>query len=169
MSSILGPAPIADFDGTVARLRVDWSELRSRLGVASIVDVWAGDAAGWEVVRDVEVEAAHRSAAVDAVCAELARTERFAILTNNSEDAVAAFLATRPALAERVALVVGRETLGGPKTDAAIFERGFASCVAATAAWRGSHEVVYVGDADYELALAADLGARAVSVDALSD
>lgn len=165
MNSILGPAPIADFDGTVAVLPVAWAELRSRLGVASIVDLWSGDRAAWDLVRDAELEAARHATPVAGVCAELATTERFAILTNNSEEAVSAFLATRPDLADRVTRVVGRETLGGPKTDAATFERGFAACLAATAAWRGDAEIVYVGDAPYELAFASDLGARAVRAD----
>ena len=164
MSSILGPAPIADFDGTVALLPVDWAALRPRLGVARIVDLWSGDPARWDAVREAEVDAARIAEPVAEVCAELVLTERFAILTNNSEDAVAAFLAEQPALAERVTTVVGRETLGGPKTDFATFERGFERCRAATAEWRGGGDTIYVGDAAYELSFASELAARVVDV-----
>jgi phosphoglycolate phosphatase-like HAD superfamily hydrolase len=86
------------------------------------------------------------------------------VLTNNSEDAVAHFLTKFTSLESRVAVIVGRETLAGPKHDYDVFQRGFTRCVTATAAVRGDEDVVYVGDADWELDFARRLGAQAIDV-----
>ena len=37
---MLGRAPIVDFDGTLARLDVDWDGLRRSLGLGSLDDLW---------------------------------------------------------------------------------------------------------------------------------
>lgn len=162
-SSILGPAPIVDFDGTITVLPVDWDALRARLHVDVVVRLWDSDRPdGWSVVRDAEVEAARHAAPITAVQRLLERSAEFAVLTSNSEDAVAAFLERFPTLKSRVAVVVGRETLAGPKSDYEVFRRGFTKCVAATEAARADGHVVYAGDADWELEFARKLGAEAV-------
>jgi phosphoglycolate phosphatase-like HAD superfamily hydrolase len=160
----LGRAPIVDFDGTLARLAVDWAELREQLGVRSIDDLWSGPVARWHAVTAAETRAATRAEPVRAVVDALAPDAVVGVLTANSEHAVRAFLAGQPALAARVRAVAGRETLGGPKRDPRAFAAAFDALVAATAPARGGAPVVYCGDQTYELDLAAARGARAVLV-----
>jgi phosphoglycolate phosphatase-like HAD superfamily hydrolase len=162
-SSILGPAPIIDFDGTLARLHVAWDDLRERLDVERIGQLWeSANPDAWIMVRDAEVEAAARARPFEPVRAGLERSVVFAVLTSNSEDAVARFLARFGSLESRAAVVVGRETLAGPKRDYEVFSRGFTKCVRATAAARADEHVVYVGDTDWELDFARRLGALAI-------
>lgn len=160
-----GRAPILDFDGTLAQLEVEWSELRDKLGVRRIDDLWAAGAdAHWAEVTAAEVEASRIAKPVPAVLLLLHDVERFAILSNNSELAVGAFLDRFPELRARAALVVGRETLGGPKTRFDIFERGYGRCLAAVG---HPPQPTYIGDQAYELAFAQQLGADAVGVASL--
>lgn len=158
----LGRAPLLDFDGTLTALDVDWPDLRRRLGVTSIGELWR--TGGWAAVTAAEIEAAGRSDPNQALVNHLEDLDAFAVLTANSEAAVRAFLERHPPLAALAVLVVGRETLGGPKAERDVFTRGYRRCVAATATARAGEPVVYVGDADYELAFAASLGARPVDV-----
>ena len=161
--SILGPAPIVDFDGTLARLDVAWDDLRERLDVDGIGKLWQGENLhAWSMIRDAEIEAATQATPLEPVHAALERSSAFAVLTSNSEDAVAAFLGRFGSLEVRASVIVGRETLAGPKNDYEGFGRGFARCVAATAKTRAAGEVVYVGDAEWELDFARRLGAHAV-------
>jgi len=166
---MLGPAPVVDFDGTLARLPVAWDDLRGRLRVDRIDEIWRSvDTDSWEIVRDAEVDAAQRASPIEPVRAFLEQSTAFAVLSSNSEVAVGAFLGRFAALESRAAIIVGRESLAGPKRDYAVFARGFAECVDATASARADHRVVYVGDADWELEYARRLGARAVDVEDLS-
>jgi phosphoglycolate phosphatase-like HAD superfamily hydrolase len=169
MNSILGPAPIVDFDGTLACLPVAWDELRAQLGVDRIARLWQfANADAWRIVRDAEVEAARRAAPLEPVRAGLEEATTFAVLTSNSEDAVAHFLRRFAALESRLAVVVGRETLAGPKHDYEVFRRGFTRCADATAQARAGGTTVYAGDAAWELDFARQLGARAVNVGELT-
>jgi hypothetical protein len=161
---MLGPAPILDFDGTIAVLAVDWAELRRRLDVRSLDDLWVRDGADWDVVTRAEVGAAATAEPVAATVRSLDTVTAFTVLTNNSEVAVREFLRRFDELGSRLAGVVGRETLGGSKRSPERFRLGFERCVALTATARAGGPVVYVGDARYELKLAADLGARALDV-----
>jgi phosphoglycolate phosphatase-like HAD superfamily hydrolase len=167
----LGPAPIVDFDGTLASLPVDWPTLRERLKVTRIDDLWRRDDSvrrdAWSEVTQVEVTAAARAHPVDAMVHLLGRVEGFAVLTSNSSRAVERFLEDRTHLRGKVVAIVGREALAGPKSDLSRFSDGFARCAAATAPLRGRGDVVYVGDQTYELDFARRLGARAVDVAAL--
>ena len=166
-SLIAGRAPILDFDGTIARLDVAWSELRARLGLGRIDEVWASrDERRWDEVTAAEIEAARVARPGPAVGSLMRSLDSFAILTSNAERAVTVFLARFPALEQRVALVVGRETLGGPKTDFEVFARGFALC---SVALGSPARQVYVGDQQYELDFARQLGADAVDVAALGE
>ena len=165
MSPSLGPAPILDFDGTIARLDVDWRALREQLGVQRIDDLWApGEENRWEIVRKAEDDGAAMAEPCSAVVAALTDAETIAVLTSNAESSVAAFMHRFPDLAARVRLVVGRALLEGPKTNFDVFARGFERCVEATAVERGSGDVVYVGDMQYELDFAGRLGAIAIDV-----
>jgi phosphoglycolate phosphatase-like HAD superfamily hydrolase len=165
---MLGPAPVVDFDGTVARLEVAWAALREEAGVQRIDELWSsGGFDPWTDVTRAEVLAAETATAVAAVVQHLAATDAVAVLTSNAEQSVEAFLARYPELARRVVVVVGRETLAGPKTDFDVFSRGYRRCVEATADARGDGPVVYVGDMQYELDFATRLGATAISVSSL--
>lgn len=160
-----GPAPIVDFDGTIAALPVDWAGLRRRLGVSSIDDLWRGAASDpWGPVTDAEVAAAVEAEPVGPMVAALEAARGFAVLTSNSEQAVHRFLARFPVLAAKVRLVAGREALGGSKRDLDRFRVAFTACRESTAADRGGGPVVYVGDAQFELEFASGLGAVAVHV-----
>jgi phosphoglycolate phosphatase-like HAD superfamily hydrolase len=167
--SILGPAPIVDFDGTLACLPVPWDDLRARLDVERIGNLWDSETSdAWSTVRDAEIEAAGQAVPFEPVRADLERAATFAVLTSNSEDAVAHFLARFTSLESRLAVIVGRETLAGPKHDYDVFRRGYMRCVTATATVRGDEGVVYVGDADWELDFARRLGAHAIDVSELN-
>jgi phosphoglycolate phosphatase-like HAD superfamily hydrolase len=168
MNSILGPAPITDFDGTLARLDVPWENVRAAIGVARIGDLWSDRAPGaWAPVSRAEEEAARVAEVVPEMQQALVHANSFAILSSNGETAVCRFLERFTDLSSRVQLIVGRETLAGPKTDFDVFARGFAACVEATAVARNRSRVVYVGDADFELEYARRLGAQAIHVSVL--
>ena len=161
--SILGPAPIIDFDGTLACLHVAWDDLRARLDVDRIGQLWQSENPdAWSMIRDAEIEAATRATPFEPVRAGLERSSAFAVLTSNSEHAIARFLERFGSLEAKAAILVGRETLAGPKDDYEVFSRGFNRCVKATATARADEDVVYVGDADWELDFARRLGASAV-------
>jgi len=160
---MLGHAPILDFDGTLARLAVDWAGLRRRLQVERIDDLW-DRSDGWDAVEVAEVEAAETAAPIAAVVQALSSVRCFAVLTSNHASAVTRFLDRFPDLRVRLATVVGREELGGPKTDFARFERGLQECVTANNASLADEPAVYVGDSRYELDFARALGLRVVDV-----
>jgi phosphoglycolate phosphatase-like HAD superfamily hydrolase len=167
-TSILGPGPVVDFDGTLATLPVAWRALRSQLGVHRVDELWQpGRADGWAVVTRAEEEAAATAEPLPGVLEALAPAEVVAVLTSNAETAVWRFLDRFPDLRARAAAVVGRETLAGPKSEYHVFARGFRRCADATAVARAGGEVVYVGDRAYELRFARRMGARAVHVDDL--
>lgn len=164
---MLGPAPIVDFDGTLARLEVDWDRVRAVLGVTTVSALWATDGGQWPVVEQAEVAAAREAEPVLGVLDALASVRRFAVLTDNAEHAVRVFVDRFPALRSRLGVVVGRETLGGPKRDPARFGTGFARCREATASARGDSPMVYVGDQAYELELASSAGAKALHAESV--
>jgi phosphoglycolate phosphatase-like HAD superfamily hydrolase len=174
---MLGRAPIVDFDGTLARLDVDWSGLRARLGLASLDDLWKtvnastdgwSDDPAWRAVTDAEIDAARRAEPVTPLIAALGSCAGFAVLTANSEAAVATFLDARPDLNALCLAVAGRETLRGSKRDPHAFARGFRRCAEATAVARSGGAPVYVGDLPWELSAARDLGAVAIDVSEVS-
>ena len=156
---------ITDFDGTVCRLDIDWPEVRRRLGVARVVELWErADPAAWDAVTAVEVAAAMVATPNSEVMDLLTASHGYAVISNNSADAVAAFLSRYPLLAARCRLVMGREELHGPKEDQARFADAYARCLAVLGA--ATDDVEYLGDQDYELALAARCGARVRRVNA---
>jgi hypothetical protein len=170
---MLGRVPIVDFDGTLARLGVDWAGLRARLGLSSLDELWtaasgegSGDLDGmaWRAVTEAEVAAARQAQPVEPMVAALVRCEGFAVLTGNSQAAVDAFLDQQPELRSLCLAVAGRETLRGSKRDPAAFSRGFRRCLEATEQVRGGDPLVYVGDLAWELAAARQLGALAIDV-----
>jgi phosphoglycolate phosphatase-like HAD superfamily hydrolase len=164
MSSILGSAPILDFDGTLGELEVDWRDLRQRLGVASVDELWERhDDRAWADVAAAEQRAASHSPIHHAMAALLQRVDALAILTDNSEAAVWAFVKRHDGVLPHPSVVVGRETLRGSKRDWLKFRRGFTLCERAIEQSRGEQATVYVGDQEYELSYARRLGAVALS------
>jgi phosphoglycolate phosphatase-like HAD superfamily hydrolase len=164
---IAGRAPILDFDGTLAHLGVDWEDLRRRLGVRRVADLWQsghGEVA-WADVTAAEVDAAATADPVRPVLSMVEKAGELAILSGSSAHAVAVFLERFPHLRERVAIVVGREDLRGPKTDFQVFKRGFEACLRAM---RQPVSPVYFGDQAYELEFATRLGAEAIDVKTLT-
>lgn len=161
---MLGPAPVVDLDGTVVRLPVDWSGLRRDLGVGSLRELTVDDVR-WAVVQQHEEAAADIATPLPIICAALAATVAFAVLTANSESSAWRAL-RRAGIASRCAAVVGRRSLAGRKDDVDVFRRGLARCVTATADARAGEELVYLGDSAYELDYAARSGARTLSVQA---
>jgi FMN phosphatase YigB (HAD superfamily) len=165
---MIGPAPVLDFDGTIARLNVDWTELRRRLNVDRIDDLWTRTR-GWSEVTDAEVRGATTAAVISPVVAILSKVQGFAVLTSNDARAVHRFMDRFPDLKNRLAIVVGRGELGGPKTDFGLFDEGVQQCLAATNQYRNGEQAVYVGDSSYELDFASRLGLKAVDVKDLID
>jgi hypothetical protein len=169
MSSFLGHAPVLDFDGTIVRLPVDWSHLRRRLGVLRINDLWTlGRPDAFSLVTDMEVEAADVGEPVDVVMHELAWATSFAVLTNNSALAVRKFFSRFPDFERRLVCVIGRDELGGPKTEIEYFTPGLRQCLDATKTARADGPAIYVGDSAYELVFARRAGMTAFDVADLS-
>ncbi len=93
MNSILGRAPIVDFDGTLARLDVPWDDVRQALEVGRIRELWNDDAPSkWAVVSEAEEAAARTADVVPEMERALAQAASFAVLSSNSEAAVWRFL-----------------------------------------------------------------------------
>jgi phosphoglycolate phosphatase-like HAD superfamily hydrolase len=159
---MLGLAPVLDFDGTLADLEVDWVELRRSLKVDRIDDLWYRSG-GWDTVTAAEIEAA--TVASPVIPVELLSTVScFSVVTSNAASAVHRFVDRFPVLKQRLSIVVGREELGGPKTEFKRFELGVQRCLEATDQQRTESPSTYVGDSDYELDFARRLGMRAVDV-----
>jgi phosphoglycolate phosphatase-like HAD superfamily hydrolase len=93
---------------------------------------------------------------------------RFAILTSNSSDAVHRFLERFPLLEQRLAIVIGRDELGGPKTEFDVFQVGIAKCLSALQQVDKDEQSTYLGDSPYELDFAHRLGLRALNVSELT-
>ena len=165
----LGVAPVLDFDGTMARLGVDWATLRQRLHVARINELWARGGEDWSVVADAEIDAAGVAPPIAPVVALLSTVRRFTVLTSNDAAAVHRFVGRFPSLQHRLALVVGRQELGGPKTDFTRFETGVRKCLAASGQEQTADPAVYVGDSQFELDFAQRLGLKVIDVKDLLD
>jgi phosphoglycolate phosphatase-like HAD superfamily hydrolase len=165
VNAVLGDAVVADFDGTLARLVISWQTLRETLAVARIEDLWLDpDRRRWEPVTRAEVEAARTAAPVSRVIEALEPVPSLAVLTNNDETAVDAFLDRWPALHAKVRTIVGRKALNGPKTDFDVFATGYAACVNAIAVEGAAGTIAYIGDMRYELDYARRLGANTFDV-----
>lgn len=163
-SWMLGRAPIVDFDGTIAALPVDWDALRLQIGVQRIDDIWAVATESWPLVTEAEIQAAGCAKANEALVHLLAETETFTVLTSNSSLAVYRFMERFSGLRAKLADVVGREQLAGPKSDFQTFTRGVQRCLAASGATPSQSPTVYIGDAAYELDFAARLGLKTIDV-----
>lgn len=164
MSSTAGRVLIADFDGTLVRLRVDWAAMRERLGVHSIAELWhRGSAADFAALSAAECAGARDGEDNASAVAFASGFDAVAILTDNAEAAVARFLERYPRLQRHCVVIVGRETLGGPKLQPEVFRRGAERCLRALGA-PAPELCTYLGDHPRELDLAEAMGLRVVDV-----
>lgn len=164
MNGALGVAVVCDFDGTLTNLEIGWDSLRETLSVDRIDDLWRDRGMQrWAAVTEAEVHAARTASPVPFVMHALRSVPAVAVLTSNDEAAVETFLDRWPDLRSRVRVVVGRRTLGGPKTDFEIFSSGYARCRHAIAS-PDAGQIAYIGDQTYELDFARALGAATFGV-----
>jgi phosphoglycolate phosphatase-like HAD superfamily hydrolase len=164
MNGALGGAVVSDFDGTLTNLEVGWNSLRETLAVDHIEDLWRDRGMQrWAAVTEAEVEAARTASPVPFVMDALRSVPAVAVLTSNDEAAVETFLDRWPELGSKVRVVVGRRTLGGPKTDFEIFSSGYSRCRDAIAS-HDTGQISYLGDQTYELDFARTLGAATFGV-----
>ena len=164
---MLGPAPVVDFDQTLARLELPWPKLRRAVGVTESIDeLWSRpDSGGWDIVTEAEVAAASLAEPVMEVLLPLEDALAVAILTSNSRSCGPRV--PGPVRAARSSRQRGRRARDPRRAEARLRRRsrvGSRCCVDASSAARGDEPVVYVGDADYELEFARRLGVHAVAV-----
>lgn len=158
---------VTDFDATLTHLAVDWAGLRARLRVRTMAELWRRpDVRAFDIVAAAERDGARAGQDNAAALRFVRGFTRFAVLTDNSKTAVDVFLERHPDLRKRCAAVVGRETLGAPKRERAAFGRGMRICIDALGDPRVP-TVTFLGDAAYELALAAELGLAVIDVASL--
>lgn len=154
---------IFDFDGTLTRLDIDWNDLRSRLGIGKISELWGSTSdSAWNLVTEAEIIAARSSSLNQQMAGLLQR--RFVVLSNNSEQAIKEFFTYESRrnrfFPER--LIIGRETLAGPKENADIFDT--AICLALNYLKSPAPATTYYGDQAYEIEYAKRLGLSALTV-----
>lgn len=166
---MLGLTPVLDFDGTITELPVDWSSLRRQLGIHQIVDIWERHTSSWTAITEAEVAAAMISEPIHPIFDKLSKTRQFAVVSSNSTICVRTFFDRFPAVGRRIALIIGRDELGGPKTDFDRFARAVRQCTAALE-YRGLRDTLtYVGNEAYELEFARRLGLRALDAHQFCD
>jgi hypothetical protein len=154
---------IFDFDGTLTLLEVDWSELRTRLGIQKVSELWdTPNADAWGIVSDIETLAARESSLNEDLKGLL--RSKFVVLSNNSEQAISEFI-RKQSKSNHICsdhLIIGRETLAGPKEDPQIFQS--AICSALRFLDRSAARTTYYGDQSYELEYAKSAGLNVVAV-----
>ncbi len=151
---------ILDFDGTFADLKVDWVGLKTELGVETIREIWAFPEEArnemFGVVEKYEVLGLPVAPRVDVDF--LRAFDTWSILTNNSENTVRTFLSRTELQTPYVEprLIIGRESLVGPKEDFCKFESGI--CKILDFDKSKFRSALYVGDQEYEKNHSCDLG-----------
>lgn len=160
---------IFDFDGTLMRLDVNWSEIRNDLGIVSVEEIWSHSEEQqlkeWEKISSAELEAFGRSKAIASTSALLPDI-KFGVLTNNCEEVVANFLVSVGINPNDVP-IIGRNWLRTSKKN---FER-FSQAVAQIASTTSNPEnffnlnLGYLGDSTYELDYALELGFQSYLVE----
>ena len=158
---------IFDFDGTITNLRVDWDLLKKNLSITRISEIWNLQdherQIAFDQVSDFEVKGITLELLIDRNIFHYFK--QIAVLTNNSEETVNRFFdnLTKDRIINPPVLVVGRETLQGPKEDQEIF--GSAIKLIFNAMNISSPEnCVYVGDQEYELHYAKKIGLNAIGI-----
>jgi len=156
---------IADFDGTIARLPVDWQALREAFHVSSIEEVLETfDQSEWDRLKRAEVAAAEVAEPMMKTVSFLNESEGYVILTNNDVAAVTNFLTRFASSLARPRRIIDRNVLGGSKKNFEKFSAAVLQCSDSLDA-RKSEEVTYLGDSTYELDYADALGFKTILVD----
>jgi phosphoglycolate phosphatase-like HAD superfamily hydrolase len=159
---------VFDFDGTLTDLNVNWVEIRQKLNIASIEDIWSFEEherkRAWCLVSEAEVRATEFADPISSVV-DLLKNVDFAILTNNSERAVSDFL-NKQGLSFSNQQIIGRTWLGKSKRN---FER-FGEAIEHILGERpeklnsAKEKVGYFGDSDYELKFSDLIGLESFKV-----
>ena len=160
---------IFDFDGTLTDLNVDWVSLKKKISVTRISELWDFELAekqnAFSIISDFELKGTKSELNFDR--RKFERFSKFAILTNNSEKTVEYFFELLnlehkwPQLDP--VLVVGRETLQGPKEIQDVFQSGI-RLIFETLQIENAFDCCYIGDQKYELSYAAKFGLRAIDI-----
>lgn len=161
---------IFDFDGTLMRLDVNWSEIRNDLGIDSVEEIWSHSEEQqlkeWEKISCAELEAFGRSKAIASTSALLPDLNNFGVLTNNCEEVVAKFLVSVGINPSKVP-IVGRNWLRTSKKNFERFSQGVAQ-IALTSSYPENFfnlNLGYLGDSTYELDYALELGFQSYLVE----
>ncbi len=153
---------IFDFDGTLMKLNVDWTQIRNKLQVSSVEEIWQRTESfqheAWEVISSAETRAVHTSKTIDSTSSLLPYLN-FGVLTNNCEEAVFQFLKIIGIDSSAIP-IVGRRWLGTSKKDFKRFTEAIAHIVSRDISeLSGSGlRLGYVGDSTFELDFATQLG-----------
>ena len=158
---------IFDFDGTLTNLDVDWVALKRAISVTRISELWDFQSPqrddAFSIVSDFELMGMKSKLNFDR--SKFQTFSQFAIMTNNSERTVNHFFEILnlehkwPPLDPT--LVVGRETLRGPKEIEEVFQAGI-RMIFDTFQVTNASDCCYIGDQNYELNYAAKFGLRAI-------
>jgi hypothetical protein len=157
----MGNSLIFDFDGTLTQLSVNWQALRNALGLEKLSDYWSlsvdeQSSASVEISR-AELLGLTNKPLIDLKILQNCRS--WSVITNNCESTVLAFL-ERESIANKPSMILGRESLKGPKEDFKIFE----GAVRLISELSNTSEQVYFGDSEYEIEYCSVLGIQAHKV-----
>lgn len=159
---------IFDFDGTLTNLNIDWVELRAKLNISSIEEIWSFNKnereTAWSLVSEAEVKAIEFADPISSVVSLLKNLD-FAILTNNSELAVSIFLAKQD-LSFSNQQIIGRTWLGNSKRNFEKFSQAVKHILREKPEKLKSPngKVAYFGDSDYELEFSYLIGLESFKV-----
>ena len=158
---------IFDFDGSITNLLVDWDSLKKNLSVTRISEIWdlpdLEKQIAFDLVSDYEARGITTKLLFDPKLFN--RFKNISILTNNSEGTVARFFENlnKDHEVSQPILVVGRETLQGPKEKEEIFGRAI-KLIFNVMNIASAENCVYVGDQDYELLFAKKIGLNTIDI-----
>jgi hypothetical protein len=158
---------IFDFDGTLMRLNVNWTEIRSDLGLVSVEEIWSHpeeqQCKEWEKISFAELEAFGQSETIFSTSALLPDLN-FGVLTNNCEQVVEDFLVSVGMNPNSVP-IVGRNWLGTSKKNFERFKQAVEHLVSFYSSPKDFLNLGYFGDSTYELDYALELGFKSYLVE----
>jgi phosphoglycolate phosphatase-like HAD superfamily hydrolase len=160
---------IFDFDGTLTKLTINWPATRKYLKVTTISDIWKFDhflkKQALEYLRDLELKSVTSELLIPQTY--IAQFENYAVLTNNSEKSVELFFelleSEKNIVLSRPSQILGRESLNGFKEDKLVFKNSINKILLGMRISMG-HNIIYIGDQDYEIQLAKENGIEAIHV-----
>lgn len=154
---------IFDFDGTITNLNVDWKSLKAELRVETISEIWNLPKQQKKEAHKIVSEFELRGLSYKLIFNENLFTSmnHFSVLTNNSEKIVRKFFnginsnSIKPIIDPF--MVLGRETLQGPKENKTIFATNVNRILDGMKI-KSPESCIYVGDQEYELDFADKIG-----------